>query len=402
MPTWAVGLALRPSGPGRLDLAGVLGHHDAEHEDGERGHREGGDHRAQRAAAGGELARLGAAAVAEAHDGGDQRRVDDEEEDEDDHDRHPVGVGDRLGVRRVRLLESELDGAGGRSGDREREPARTGQREWRSDGDGPRRRHCNRGGRGSGPRSVALLYSRRLAPGKLKTLADRATRGARRRGGRPRGLGRGAAAAQAAADPARRRRSPRSIGGPLSLAVLTERSKARDAALFGLQMWGFMQAHELPYDNPASLERRLKVRYPITVDRAARRRRAAERPPPASPVDGRARSRRSTGRSRSSTGRGSSSRTRRCSGCSGATSTAFPARRARWPRPTTSAASSTSRSRRRRRGTPPSSARRAARCGGSWATPARTSGASAPGPPSRRRSTPTRGRRCRRSTSRPR
>ena len=57
------------------------------------------------------------------------------------------------------------------------------------------------------------------------------------------------------------------VGGPLSLAVLTERSKGRDAALFGLQMWGFMQAHELPYDNPASLERRLEVRYPIAVDR---------------------------------------------------------------------------------------------------------------------------------------
>ncbi len=56
-------------------------------------------------------------------------------------------------------------------------------------------------------------------------------------------------------------------GGPLALAVLKPRSKGRDAALFALQMWGFMQAHELPYDNPAGLERRLKVRYPIVADR---------------------------------------------------------------------------------------------------------------------------------------
>jgi membrane-associated phospholipid phosphatase len=56
--------------------------------------------------------------------------------------------------------------------------------------------------------------------------------------------------------------------GPFALAVLLPRTKARDAALFGLQMWAFTIIHELPYDDPERLRRRLQVRYPIPVDRA--------------------------------------------------------------------------------------------------------------------------------------
>jgi membrane-associated phospholipid phosphatase len=55
--------------------------------------------------------------------------------------------------------------------------------------------------------------------------------------------------------------------GPFALAVLLPRTKARDAALFGLQMWAFTIVHELPYDDPERLRRRLRVRYPIPVDR---------------------------------------------------------------------------------------------------------------------------------------
>jgi membrane-associated phospholipid phosphatase len=54
---------------------------------------------------------------------------------------------------------------------------------------------------------------------------------------------------------------------PLALAVLVPRSKTRDAALFALQMWAFTVIHELPYDDPARLRRRLRVRYPILTDR---------------------------------------------------------------------------------------------------------------------------------------
>jgi membrane-associated phospholipid phosphatase len=56
-------------------------------------------------------------------------------------------------------------------------------------------------------------------------------------------------------------------GGPLALAVLYPRSKKRDVALFALQMWAFTMAHEIPYDDPEALRRRLRSRYPIAVDR---------------------------------------------------------------------------------------------------------------------------------------
>ncbi len=56
-------------------------------------------------------------------------------------------------------------------------------------------------------------------------------------------------------------------GGPLGLAVLRPRSRPRDVAMYALQMWGFTMVHELPYDNPERLQARLKVRYPIVLDR---------------------------------------------------------------------------------------------------------------------------------------
>lgn len=55
---------------------------------------------------------------------------------------------------------------------------------------------------------------------------------------------------------------------PVAFAVLCPRTKARDAALFALQMWAFVVLHELPYDDPERLRRRLRVRYPIQGDRA--------------------------------------------------------------------------------------------------------------------------------------
>jgi membrane-associated phospholipid phosphatase len=56
--------------------------------------------------------------------------------------------------------------------------------------------------------------------------------------------------------------------GPLALAVLYPRSRKRDVALYAMQMWAFTMVHELPYDNPERLRRRLRSRYPIAVDRA--------------------------------------------------------------------------------------------------------------------------------------
>jgi len=56
--------------------------------------------------------------------------------------------------------------------------------------------------------------------------------------------------------------------GPLALAVLRPRSHRRDVALFAMQMWAFTMVHELPYDDPARLRRRLRSGYPIAIDRA--------------------------------------------------------------------------------------------------------------------------------------
>lgn len=58
------------------------------------------------------------------------------------------------------------------------------------------------------------------------------------------------------------------VAGPFALATLVRRTKTRDAVLFAQQMWAFVVIHELPYDDPEALRRRLKVRYPIRVDRA--------------------------------------------------------------------------------------------------------------------------------------
>jgi membrane-associated phospholipid phosphatase len=54
---------------------------------------------------------------------------------------------------------------------------------------------------------------------------------------------------------------------PLALAVLYPRSGRRDVGLFALQMWAFTMVHELPYDDPERLRRRLRTGYPIAIDR---------------------------------------------------------------------------------------------------------------------------------------
>ena len=54
--------------------------------------------------------------------------------------------------------------------------------------------------------------------------------------------------------------------GPLAVAVLGPRTRKRDVALFAMQMWAFTVVHEMPYDDPERLRRRLYTRYPIEID----------------------------------------------------------------------------------------------------------------------------------------
>lgn len=58
------------------------------------------------------------------------------------------------------------------------------------------------------------------------------------------------------------------VAAPVGLVILRPRTRGRDAALFFLQMWAYLVAHELPYDDPERARRRLRVRYPIVADRA--------------------------------------------------------------------------------------------------------------------------------------
>ena len=54
---------------------------------------------------------------------------------------------------------------------------------------------------------------------------------------------------------------------PLCLRVLMRPSRARDAGVVILQMWAYLAAYEMPNDDPAALERRVRVAYPVRIDR---------------------------------------------------------------------------------------------------------------------------------------
>jgi membrane-associated phospholipid phosphatase len=55
---------------------------------------------------------------------------------------------------------------------------------------------------------------------------------------------------------------------PFALAIAQPRTRARDAGIYALQMWAYVASYEMPNDDPEQLLRRLRVDYPIAVDRA--------------------------------------------------------------------------------------------------------------------------------------
>jgi hypothetical protein len=55
---------------------------------------------------------------------------------------------------------------------------------------------------------------------------------------------------------------------PVALCVLFPRSRARDVGTCVLQMWAYFAGYEMPHDDPAALERRVRVRYPVRIDAA--------------------------------------------------------------------------------------------------------------------------------------
>ena len=54
---------------------------------------------------------------------------------------------------------------------------------------------------------------------------------------------------------------------PVALCVVKPRSRTRDAAVCVLNMWGYLVAYESPNDDPDRLRSRVRVDYPIAIDR---------------------------------------------------------------------------------------------------------------------------------------
>ena len=55
---------------------------------------------------------------------------------------------------------------------------------------------------------------------------------------------------------------------PVAVCVAMPRSRKRDAAVCILNMWAYLAAYEMPHDDPERLAARVRVGYPIAIDRA--------------------------------------------------------------------------------------------------------------------------------------
>jgi membrane-associated phospholipid phosphatase len=55
---------------------------------------------------------------------------------------------------------------------------------------------------------------------------------------------------------------------PVALTFVFPRTRLRDAAVYALQMWAYTTMYQMPNDDPDRLRERLRVDYPIQVDRA--------------------------------------------------------------------------------------------------------------------------------------
>ena len=54
---------------------------------------------------------------------------------------------------------------------------------------------------------------------------------------------------------------------PVALCVLTRRSRLRDMTVGALNMWAYVAAYEMPHDDPERLTARVRVAYPVAIDR---------------------------------------------------------------------------------------------------------------------------------------
>jgi hypothetical protein len=57
------------------------------------------------------------------------------------------------------------------------------------------------------------------------------------------------------------------FAAPVGLCVAVRRSRTRDVATCGLQMWAYVAAYKYPHDDPSEQEQRVRIDYPIAIDR---------------------------------------------------------------------------------------------------------------------------------------
>jgi membrane-associated phospholipid phosphatase len=57
------------------------------------------------------------------------------------------------------------------------------------------------------------------------------------------------------------------FAAPVGLCVAVRRSRTRDVATCCLQMWAYVAAYKYPHDDPAEQGRRVRIDYPIAIDR---------------------------------------------------------------------------------------------------------------------------------------
>jgi PAP2 superfamily len=58
-----------------------------------------------------------------------------------------------------------------------------------------------------------------------------------------------------------------SAAAPVAFCVLLSRTRARDVGTCLLQMWAYVAAYKMPYDDPEALGRRVRIAYPVRADR---------------------------------------------------------------------------------------------------------------------------------------
>ena len=55
---------------------------------------------------------------------------------------------------------------------------------------------------------------------------------------------------------------------PVALSVAVPRSRTRDVGVCVLQMWAYIATYQMPHDDPEALEARVRIDYPVRIDRA--------------------------------------------------------------------------------------------------------------------------------------